>query len=591
MGTVEQKLKEFNKDIELFKLQEKYSAQSFFEMMSIARSENRHSAFLRWLFEGKEIPVNEQYSPLMRLLNILLERADQQNKDVIDSTVKTSILTKSLRLHNIEAKNEMVIGKLGVIPKSRDRIDIYITCDVSGLSNYKRFEFIIENKIDSTEGDPKTDNPIILSEKEQKDIDKKNLIDEYNDAPQTKRYLMGTNYSEDDKQDLHQFYIYLTPISSYKLSRYEELNGDERCETKEFIHINYQDIVDYIIDPLMASDKLSDRVNVFLKEYLNNLSMPCLNDETQEDEKNTYTIMATQKSDTETIKHFWENYKDIIVNGILLSKPIKISENGQVRSRQQLLNDAIIEYMAHNKYDKDEDFGKDVVSENVSYHVKLNNSSKWNVVDVMKNSIYLKQKEKTTFEELIQGKPVYNDLFLQYSFFKANEKFIMASMRILADLENPEYGTLRAIFEVYSNPKDNQKYIVKKNDKLLNPKNKNGKTIGLNKREVIICFIENFGQEIDQELMDLFNKRCGTNTVLSSSGKSLIKNESNYEKYRWISKRYKRVTDNTKYELLFSNKKWGCKEDGTGGFDKFLKLIEEKATEWGFSIESITPGQ
>jgi hypothetical protein len=105
---------------------------------------------------------------------------------------------------------------------------------------------------------------------------------------------------------------------------------------------------------------------------------------------------------------------------------------------------------------------------------------------------------------------------------------------------------------------------------------------------------------MNQKLLSKFNECISNNTaVLVPMGKNLQsvlknakdKDEKKYEKYIWDGSNYVHKKDETNSDLLyFSNNKWGCNDSGTGGFDKFMKLIE-KQKSWGFSIESITPGQ
>lgn len=169
-------LKSFNKDLTLRALRERYSAPSFFEMMSISRKENQHSAFIKWLLQGDDITVSNKYSPLMGLLDILLERAEQQGKcfypNEKHSILKNAILTRSLKLSNITAKCERSVGQLNVITNSKDRLDIHIVCDVSGIEGIEQLEFIIENKVGSKEGDEKLRDIKPAKNKELDDIEK-----------------------------------------------------------------------------------------------------------------------------------------------------------------------------------------------------------------------------------------------------------------------------------------------------------------------------------------------------------------------------------------------------------------------------------
>lgn len=559
------KIQEFNKDSDIIKLRERYGVPSFFEVMEISRKENHHSTFLKWLFQSKDFLISSKFSPLMGLLDILVTRDNQQN-NLIGFVIKSAILNRSLVFDNIRVEKEKVISSFGIYKGSKDRIDIFITCDVKNLKNVTRFEFIIENKVGSSEGDEKLKEAKPTDEEKTKNDEKqlKEKYKKYNDSKQTVRYFLGTNKEDNKEDETKRFYIFLTPLSSNKLDNFVDLDENETCESGEFIQINYQDIIDFIIDPLLVSENLSSRNRVFLKEYLRNLCMPSIEDSKSDNNNSQSTkkgiiLMGTQKEDKEIITHIWDKYKDLILNGLFLYYPINIDEK---RTRQALFNEAIkkskIKNLENNKLIKNK--------YTAEFSIKIDNF--W-VIDVMKNTLKISNK-KIDFEDIIHSDTdtdtVFSDLALQYDFYKRNQAILLPIIKIYADSGNEELGV---IIDALSNSRDYKKYVIlDSNKKLLCNDN------GLNKREIVKTFVTKFGCQFSDSDKKTINDGTGRETVLDKSAK-LTKDQMNrrYEKYKWNGQSYEYVKkDDSNFDIYFSNQ-WGCLAGGDGSFDKFMLMI------------------
>lgn len=299
----------FNGDKNVVALRERFSTASFFEIISKERSETTYSAFLRWLFTENGI-VNET-SPIYYLLDVLVRRYEEQKTvqtphiDLIDNEVKKCIVTRKLLINSINAETEKPVrdmaqriasgkGATGlndkdiqtIAAKSRDRIDLCFDCDIkgSGLSA-NRLEIIIENKVDSFEGGKKNNDNIIE-------------VPKYDDASQTKRYYLGTWYKRDDAL---QLYVYLTPKEPAKVSDIDS----------HFIKISYQDIVDFVLLPMLASSSLSTRNRFFLEEFLNQLIYPSL------DGVFLKPSIANGTRHTGQFDEVWEEHHDLIINAAI----------------------------------------------------------------------------------------------------------------------------------------------------------------------------------------------------------------------------------------------------------------------------------
>lgn len=295
----------FNADKGVIRLKERYNETSFFEIIAKERSETTYSAFLKWLLQGSAVGT-EELSPLMMLMDILVKKTeDNPCKDTeVSQELKNSILTRSLVLNNISSNVEKTVGSLAneinggnsvccaedlrkIAAKSVDRIDIFLQCDVSSSAMKGRpMQIILENKIDSREG------------KEKRKGENKNntgvfLYDKK--ASQTERYYMATQ-----RNDVYQWYVYLTPDAV-----------DEGPTDPHFIHITYQDIVDGIIAPLLASTSLSSRTRFFLEEFRNQLTYPSLNG------TSVQPSIAISNEQMGELTDIWKEYKDLITDAAL----------------------------------------------------------------------------------------------------------------------------------------------------------------------------------------------------------------------------------------------------------------------------------
>lgn len=294
---------QFNNDPDFIKLRDRYATKSFLEIMSTDRSETRHSSFLAWLLEGKDFPVKEQDHPIIHLLDILIRRESEQSspeqstEKLVPDDIKNIVLSrniKSIQVH--EVSTEKLIRDLSKI-QSIDRLDIYIRCTIETKNGEsKEIEFIIENKVGSKENGAKTG-----SEKNQ---DKKVKDEQYCNQTQTQRYYYALNNNKaQNKNSQKKIFIYLTPISNDDLSDFDNLGEDQKSKDENFININYQDILDNIIEPLLSAEDISTRIHTLLEEYVLSLSLPALIEKENENEQNIKgsIIMATRKVDIENI--------------------------------------------------------------------------------------------------------------------------------------------------------------------------------------------------------------------------------------------------------------------------------------------------
>ena len=323
---LENQILKFNNDPQVFALRTRYSQKTFLDIMSVARSENRHSAFLAWLLKGDDFAISPQDHPIVHLLDSIITRvgenkiADEKKVNNEDykinnyEQVKEVFLTRDIKSIEIEEiKTEKSLGELCVdsngaalegLPKL-DRIDVYIRLSIarktkSGKLNY---EIIIENKIGSSEGGKPTGKyaKTIKGEK----------IDEVFCEPQTVRYFRAcTHKNRANKPTNGSIFVYLTP----------DLEKDPA--SPYFIHVIYQDVLDNIIESLLLPDvNTSDRIRLFLEEYISSLSLPAY-EQSDDSEENTKQvkdaiIMAVRSKERKQLSDLWnKKYKDLLTSAI-----------------------------------------------------------------------------------------------------------------------------------------------------------------------------------------------------------------------------------------------------------------------------------
>lgn len=310
----------FNGDKDVIALREKFNRPSFFEIISKERSETTYSAFLKWLFQ-ENVQDGEACNPMSLLLDILVRRYEEQKEQkdhhvgsvLANELIKRGIVTRSLTVKTVNAETEKPVSSLtqeiisnniysGIIPqadlakiaaKSKDRIDIFIECGLGcddEAIKAKRLQIILENKIDAGEGGKKQGN-------------NKTGVTDYDNASQTTRYYLGTRFSTlgADKDDTIQLYVYLTPQ--------EPQEAD--CKNGHYIKISYQDIVDGILNPMLASTSLSARSRFFLEEFRNQVLFPSLDGMTM------HPSIATSEQYAGEITSMWNKYQPLLADAAI----------------------------------------------------------------------------------------------------------------------------------------------------------------------------------------------------------------------------------------------------------------------------------
>lgn len=324
---------EFNSNPENRKLQAFYERKAIMEIFGKARDEESHSSFLAWLLEGKDLTANHSDSPLMWLLQILVLREEtvEAKKDPIPREMKAQILSRTLEFKIEKVKTEEVVNnaltrnyfKCNFNSKGnedgQDRLDIYIKCSLTDPSNcggYESFEIFIENKVLSSEGGAKPESNQVFV----KDISFNNV--EHDELKQTERYYNALSYC--NAVSNLQFFVFLAP------------ENHDLSESKNFFQVSYQDILDYILTPLIQNEDLSERSRVLIQDYIDGLSIPTL--DTKENKRIVMAVIPTEK---ESIERFKSKNKDLIISCLNALAKMSLNQN-QNKQKITITNDDMI---------------------------------------------------------------------------------------------------------------------------------------------------------------------------------------------------------------------------------------------------------
>ena len=269
---VEEWLMQFHSNQATRAIIRKINQNSILDIYGIARSETHHSKFLAWLFNPNE-SHNTGELALRKLLNIAVRRGIEQNNQSEDflwvkKRVLTSASLSSTSTSNVQVLTESYVeaqGKKG----AKGRIDILIQNVELGT---EPINIVIENKIYSNEHDE-----------------------------QTTTYFEGINKKFPDQKNI---FLYLTPKSNWELP----IKNGPSCTCKDFIEINYQDILTEVLTSILE-EPISSATRIAIEDYIHCITSPSIHSK-------NYNSMATDKETNEMLKKFWDANEELILAAI-----------------------------------------------------------------------------------------------------------------------------------------------------------------------------------------------------------------------------------------------------------------------------------
>lgn len=274
---VEEWLMQFHSNQATRAIIRKINQNSILDIYGIARSETHHSKFLAWLFNPNE-SHNTGELALRKLLNIAVRRGIEQNNQSKDflwvkKTVLTSATHSLTSASHVQVLTESYVeaqGKKG----AKGRIDILIQNVELGTGS---INIVIENKIYSNEHDE-----------------------------QTTTYFEGINQKHPNQKYPNQknIFLYLTPKSNWEMPK----EDGPSCTCKDFIEINYQDILTEVLTSI-REEPISSATRIAIEDYIHCITSPSIHSK-------NYNSMATDKETDELLKKFWDTNEELILAAI-----------------------------------------------------------------------------------------------------------------------------------------------------------------------------------------------------------------------------------------------------------------------------------
>ena len=387
----------FNLDESINDLKRYYSTPTTWEIINQSRKETRHTQFLAWFFGNKDFNADPNAGPIKKLIVLLLKWANMQENAAFDEELANSIYSQSLSIlsYNVITEYPIIIK-----PTSEDKpaygagdIDIVVRCVARVNNMVRNINIAIENKI----GAPETTKCFIKNDTRQSKPNKTILY-------QTEAYYQYI--TEKYKDDINLF-VFLKPTDC-------NLEDVERAECKcdKYIQINYQELLDNIIQPVCDQKDISVENKYRLKDYIKTLGKPA---ETDDDTNKNIIIMAMEQKERELLTTFFKNNEDLIraaINALgdeELSKSMesfdrktrsKYSINGKGCYSMYEVLEKFVEFRLTNTSDSVQDIDKEIA--------KFIHSERVNVSDTQGRLVFQEGKKS-------HGTFTFNDCEIRYT--------------------------------------------------------------------------------------------------------------------------------------------------------------------------------
>ena len=137
-------------------------------------------------------------------------------------------------------------------------------------------------------------------------------------APETTKKRFGKDGTETTLYQTKAYYQYITKEYKDDINLFVFLKPTDRdlenvkqaeCKCDKYIQINYQELLDNIIQPVCDQKDISVENKYRLKDYIKTLGKPA---ETDEDTNKNIIIMAMNQKERELLTIFFKNNEDLI---------------------------------------------------------------------------------------------------------------------------------------------------------------------------------------------------------------------------------------------------------------------------------------
>lgn len=292
----------FNLDESINDLKKYYATPTTWDIINQSRKETTHTQFLAWFFGNKDFNADPNAGPIKKLIVLLLKWANMQDCAEYDEELANSIYSQSFSIlsYNVIAEYPIFIKRTSADkPAYEDGdIDIVIKCTAMVNDKVRNINIVIENKI----GAPETTK---CFDKDGKKLKKPNKGNVKTVLYQTEAYYQYI--TEKYKNDINIF-TFLKPTDC----KLEDIEGAE-CKCDKYIQINYQELLDNIIQPVSDQKDISVENMYRLKDYIKTLGKPAETDGDKNSDTNKNTIiMAMEQKERELLTTFFNNNEDLI---------------------------------------------------------------------------------------------------------------------------------------------------------------------------------------------------------------------------------------------------------------------------------------
>ena len=298
--SAEKLLMVFNRNISKnTKLLDYIGRNNLFEIIGKARNEGVHSRFVSELLAGSFFNEDSRESTLHHFLDLLLYRAEKENKAAeINEALRKAILSRSVFFKNEGCVCELPVKDYqkkynvnkGKCVDKGDRIDIYLRYQLENkVARRDTLEIFIENKVYSSEFDEQTAR--------------------YHEACDNGGHIRP-----------FQLFVYLTPQPLRDMEKYHSLDSKQKPVCPHYIHICYQDLIDNVIEPLLADNSVDSEKKAKLLEYVSCLELPAMPDKDSSVSSKELSIMAVSSKEKELVHLFMDD----AINRRTIDKSIEV---------------------------------------------------------------------------------------------------------------------------------------------------------------------------------------------------------------------------------------------------------------------------
>lgn len=291
----------FNLDETINDLKRYYSTPTTWEIINQSRKETCHTQFLAWFFGNKDFNADPNMGPAKKLIVLLLKWANKQDGVYFDEELANSIYSQGFSILSCPVvKSEYPIS---IQRASADNpvygdgnIDIFITCKAKVNDEERNVNIVIENKINSPETTKCFDKDGKIQKRRNKEDAEITLF-------QTEAYYQYI--TEKYKKDIN-LYVFLKPTINM-----EDIKSSG-CKCDKYVKINYQELLDNILQPVCEQKDIAAENMFRLKEYIRALGKSSEIGDKADNNSSKSIIMAMEQKERNLLTDFFLNNEDLI---------------------------------------------------------------------------------------------------------------------------------------------------------------------------------------------------------------------------------------------------------------------------------------